>query len=613
MKFLSKVLTVLVFGALLSGCSDFVQDESFVEDSSSDISSDIVPPEESKPRWKVSIRPIGMQLDGVSSLVVASNEGGPRTRSGETEQTNAPYALYSLDADGNIKLTLFYFEVVVHLIEDEIESPGEESPSEEDGEQMVTPDSESDSKPETKSDSDPDTVSGSNSNSGSESDSESDTQEEIIAQYVETIKKELADAIQVVPAIIADFGRYILFSGCQYYINDLVVSDEVRSICEEFIRNEKVQRNGDVFLIRKADGALFDVSSLGILRYKMSKNTMTSDCCEPYNQRSRYYDDDHNQLAEDSYAITPEGDLLVLGKSCIYKVEDNGDAIDFKPVTKSALDAFVMTPDEYLYLYNPHASIFSFVNSYFDISFEGLWRNLCRNQKFEYECYTPDGQFYLLDFSLFEEDEPFYYLGQYIDTATSIIYIRGLRLGGNPIFKTLTLSKGKIQGIRSQTCSGGSDYLDYCPFVIKDENSFYMRDSENNKVIYYIFRTRNCMWVRQDVIGADPSLLDPNNYDYSREEGNFFYGYKLIENQISIKKISVLGILENEELINVEIPHNSISVTANFYEQGGMICVALTGRTNDGGYWSLEYNLTTGEESQVQVENLNVVTIFKIN
>lgn len=612
MKFVSKVWKILFFCAFLNSCSDLVNEESSVDNSlpgsSPDSSTEIVDPEESKPRLKVSIRPIGMEMDGVSSLVVASNEGNTKTRSGDVEQTNAPYALYSLDEEGNIKLTLFYFEVVVHLIEDETESPDGESPdgdspSEEDN--ITKADSEPGTEPDTDSGTEPDT----DSDTDSDPDSEADTQEEIIAQYVETIKKELTDAIQVVPAIMADFGRYIFFSGCQYYINDLVVSDEVRAICEEFIRDEKAQGKGSVFMIRKSDGALFDVSSLDILRYKRGWNTFSyPDCIEQL--RNPHYNDEYNLLAEDSYAITSEGDLLVLGTSCIYKVEDNGDAIDFKPVTKSALDAFILTPDGYIYLYDPLPSILNYLNLPFEFSYWDLRNQLYGNQKFEYECYAPDGKFSMLNLSLFE-DEPFYYLGQWVNQTTSTIYLRGLCLEDGITIRQIPISVGQSQQIRNYKSNVQIHSFEESPFVVIDEHSFYLKGSE--KVISCTFDKRSYNWRLTEVDNADQSLLDPKNYDYCFDDGENFYGYKLVDGQISITKVSSIGILIEQEFVDVEIPHNSISVETEFYEQTGMICVKLSGRTDDGGFWSRDYNLTTREESQIQIENLTVVTIVKIN
>lgn len=607
MKFVSKVSKILFFCAFLNSCSDLVNEELSVDNSlpgsSPDSSTEIVDPEESKPRLKVSIRPIGMEMDGVSSLVVASNEGNTKTRSGDVEQTNAPYALYSLDEEGNIKLTLFYFEVVVHIIEDETESPDGESP---DGDSPSEEDNitKADSEPGTEPGTEPDT----DSDTDSDPDSEADTQEEIIAQYVETIKKELTDAIQVVPAIMADFGRYIFFSGCQYYINDLVVSDEVRAICEEFIRDEKAQGKGSVFMIRKSDGALFDVSSLDILRYKRGWNAFSyPDCIEQL--RNPYYNDEYNLLAEDSYAITSEGDLLVLGTSCIYKVEDNGDAIDFKPVTKSALDAFILTPDGYIYLYDPLPSILSYLNLPFEFPYWDLRNKLYGNQKFEYECYAPDGKFSMLGLSLFE-DEPFYYLGQWVDQTTSTIYLSGLCLEDRITIRQIPISGGQSQNIRRWS-SVQIHSFEESPFIVMDEHTFYLKGSE--EVISCTFNKRSCNWRLTPVKNADQSLLNPANYDYTFDDGENFYGYKLVDGQISITKVSPIGILIEQEFVDVEIPHNSISVETEFYEQIGMICVKLSGRTDDGGFWSRDYNLTTREESQIQIENLSVVTIVKIN
>ena len=142
----------------------------------------------------LSIRPAKLDLNDVSGFVVIDNPVDAKTKSLTSD--SAPQALYSVDANGNIKLSIFYFE-----IEDEDYN----------GNDNVK---------------------------------------------FNKVLKEISDAFQVIPSLVTDFGKYLYFSGCTFQILNPDLSDNARNICEQFISNH--QGNEVAYLIRKSDGAMFN-------------------------------------------------------------------------------------------------------------------------------------------------------------------------------------------------------------------------------------------------------------------------------------------------------------------------------------------------------------------
>ena len=51
----------------------------------------------------------------------------------------------------------------------------------------------------------------------------------------EVLENELKGAIQLVPSLITDLGKYILFSGCQFYVCKADLSEELQQICNMII------------------------------------------------------------------------------------------------------------------------------------------------------------------------------------------------------------------------------------------------------------------------------------------------------------------------------------------------------------------------------------------
>ena len=206
-----------------------------------------------------SIRPAAIDLNGVTGFVVLDNSPAAKTKSETTTSTSQ--ALYSLDANGNIKLSIFYFEIENYNGNDDANTT--------------------------------------------------------------KVLKEISNALQIVPSLVTDFGKYIHFSGCQFQFIDTNISDTARSKCEEFINNNR--GNEVAYLIRKSDGALFNLVEQYFFtyRYDIEKRDF------PHYVPGSY-------IPQYTYYTSIKNNLFVLGNkpTVIYKIEDNGDAVDFRQMTQ---------------------------------------------------------------------------------------------------------------------------------------------------------------------------------------------------------------------------------------------------------------------------------------
>ena len=188
------------------------------------------------------------------------NSNDTRTKS-NPDDSNAQ-ALYSIDKNGEIKITLFYFEVV--------EGDGETS--------------------------------------------------------VNEVLTEISNTLQIVPSLVTDLGKYILFSGCKYQINNSGVSDKALLICETYIRNN--YKENMVYMIRKADGALFDLTDRFFFCYT-TYDEYSPRYFSPYYEGGFY-------IPSVTYLTSQQNNLFVLGGEpyAVFRVEDNGDAVDFRQMTQ---------------------------------------------------------------------------------------------------------------------------------------------------------------------------------------------------------------------------------------------------------------------------------------
>ena len=250
----------------------------------------------------IYIRPVAMDMKDVKGFAIVENN---ITKANSDTTTTAPYSLYSIDENGAVKLSIFYFEVITN--EDE---EGDITQSE--------------------------------------------------------LQKNISDAIQIVPSLVTDFGKYILFSGCEYQLDNTGLSDQEMEVCSRFIaENEKMSEMA--YLIRKSDGALFDLSDQSLFKFHFMTNELgglgeywmqeggfcISDSWAKYlygsNLISQY-------IPTDSYITSTKGNLFV--QSCSNKISkfvDNGDAVDVHQMTQESTPGnygkrFFVDVDENVYM-----------------------------------------------------------------------------------------------------------------------------------------------------------------------------------------------------------------------------------------------------------------------
>ena len=264
-------------------------------------------------------------MDGVKGFAVLGN--APSTKSNtKSDDIPAPYSLYNIDENGQISLSVFYFETKVsHWVE----------VTEEDGSShWVIADDE-------------------------------DTQE--------IIENELKGAIQLVPSLMTDLGKYILFSGCRFNVCRSDLSEELQQICDMIIENlhRRHEYYADEYLLRKSDGALFDITEQEIFSYYCDTGSGINTC-------SRLSEDigSLESIVEDTYFIHNDNIYVKSRNNGVYKIVDNGNAIDISRVTQNeCFDKFVMDKDGNLYaLKRPYDGTFFELHSYlagggFDIKY----------------------------------------------------------------------------------------------------------------------------------------------------------------------------------------------------------------------------------------------------
>ena len=295
---------------ILTGCDDLNNIEDIIgdDDNTPSIGDDDNTPSISDSDNTYLIRPQRINLTGVQGFVIVeNNSNAPRTKAetngdGIDDDTNtSPYFLYTIDKNGEIKLSVFYFEVIT-----------------------------------------------------SEEESGNTTQTQI--------QKEISEALQVVPSLVTDLGKYILFSGCNYQINDSILSDEARIICETFVQENYSPHM--VYMIRKSDGALFDLSDQPIFSYYAFFNDSHYEAFPYY---ENHYDYTYHSgvrwayIPSYIYTTSAKGNLFVRGTSptLISKITDNGDAIDVMQMTQQYMDSitgyiyrFGIDEEENIYVFN---------------------------------------------------------------------------------------------------------------------------------------------------------------------------------------------------------------------------------------------------------------------
>ena len=463
---------------------------------------------------QIKLRPVIMDLEGVTGFVVLENSSTPHTKTSINAEQKATH-LYSIDDKGNITLTLFYFEASSENTTDSLQI---------------------------------------------------------------NIQKEVSNALQVVPSLVTDLGNYIVFSGCSYQISDADMSDLARTTCLEFI-NEQGTRSDITYMIRKSDGALFDLTDQDLFIYSKSD----SDYLAGTGHWSPYY-----YISPKSYIISAKNNLFVRSTTAVHKIEDNGNAVDFRKVTQDlpfrTFELFGIDESENLYFSNPSEHM---------------------DTKLQIHIYKSNGLFDLLDpkadhvFDMITDKGGFIYLFYVPDSIKGFQCAR-LKDCSLEIMSTMEIKQsGSLNSkFRYFRCS----YLGY------NDNCFLWSDYEhllsyNNNLHQFELRdlsedVKAVLDAEYDVIAYGPKTYCANT------EGN------------SVKVIEVDLALESCREYLLEVDMTSILPTNyNVRIMGNHPYMIIDGKNpNNGVDASLTINLVTGENnSSFAADNRNVVSFFRIN
>lgn len=471
------------------------------------------------------IRPAKIDLNGVRGFAVVENSSNTAETRADGDESSYSHLLYTIDENGELHLSIFYFEVV---------------PSE--GGDTKNP------KPE--------------------------------------VMEELSKALQVVPLVVSDLGKYIVFSGCQYEMNDTItMSDEARAICERYTEIANNTAKKKTFLIRKSDGALFDLTDQIIFTFAYIYNDEIE-----YAYESWYLEGAFGwHMPTDRYLTSAKGNLYVQTHRPDYvsQIVDNGDAIDVKKITQDYWDSrFIVDANENIYIY-------------------AYDHSRCRA---ELNIYLSNGKFDVIDMSALEYE---YMDMRYDDNNIAYLFFRN---GGY------------------YDDDKGYDMSYICASILLDGNCI-----ERNKMLirgwaplYYIgYSNGYFKWLYDDVqiltynkdkdewtleeLPEDLRNIFTEKYDFLLC-GVKSYGVNVKGNTFEINEIDIANKSYRQYSFNVDLSYikgqsyNAFMVNESPY-------LVVSGKSSESGAdVSFVINLANGENnSTFATDNRNVVSFFRIN
>lgn len=476
----------------------------------------------------LSIRPKGMDMKGVAGFAIAENTAGTKS---DTEVTySAPYSLYSICDNGEIKLSVFYFEIV-----SSVDTAG-----------VVT---------ETK------------------------------------IQKEISDALQIVPAEINDVGNYILFSGCDYHMDASMLSEEALAICTSYVESNK--RKDMEYLVRKSDGALFDISGQSLFSFER-------------NEWGR-------ELEEDCFMVSKSNSLYVKGGARICKIEDNGDAIDVKQITQK----FYEYHDPQNFAVDTKDNLYVFESNIFDFKYS--------DHKNDIQVYYSAGGFNVIKWPTFSK----------VSDAASVLDICIENHGGPYIFlfdfvlrddnkdvwiacnsveegEVKLISEERLPMLKGDYHVSPRCYLGFWNnsfnWLLRAYSSF--KEYEFFKVLSFNINTNE--WSLESVSEDIEEVLE-TVYD-AYVEGTKCYGVKVNGNTIEVTEIDLVSQSYRSYTISVDLS----GIVLQTYEavlRQGVPYLGIKGKSTANGVdASFMVNLINGENtSTFASDSRNVVSFFRIN
>ena len=557
-KYFALLLSII--GCLMTFSSCDMLNSTATEDIHTPENEDPGKPEEPRDELNIlRIRPKRIDINNSKGFVVFNNTS-VLTRSGidtadstdvkEEIIPSSPYALYNIDNNGNIQLTVFYFEV----------EAGEDSTSVE-------------------------------------------------------VQKELSDALQLVPSIMTDLGDFLLFSFCRLQlINPTSLSEETLKFCnsiqnDEFLFSQIFNcspeyRDRLVYLIRKTDGAMFDLTTQQIFTYAYSALNYQG-CYEDTIYDQGYWIDRLNNvvLAPDKYRISEQGNIFCAGSNKIYKISNNGDKIDVSTMTQhlETFDTFDIDAEENIYI--------------------PVWTINGGGADYSVHIYKSRG-----GFNMSELDEGYYLDMQKDDKGNMFLFRTSNNFYG---FQAISLQDGNCTSLYKSDMDN-NESLDmtcfYFDSVCKDFNyfsTFLGCDNGEFKWLYggYRANTYSGILLSYDTTTNCAKVLDvPANVETALSEkydaiilGNHNIGVRINNDSIEFTDFDILAEKVNKRSYVVEAFKDMVGKKCIISEIGSKVYVCGKS-TLDGTDIHVSVDLKTGENMATYgSDSRNVVSLVRIN
>lgn len=440
------------------------------------------------------------------------------------------------------------------------------------------------------------------------------------------IQKEISNAIQVVPSLVTDFGKYILFSHCRYTLNETELSEKAIAACREFIESKNLlYPDNQAYMIRKSDGALFDLSGQDIFEYRSIQNEHPD---LTYKQGYQHY------IPQFSYLHSPSGNLYSLKHSdavYVYKISDNGNAIDVTQVTQGH-DTSVNYDMGYRFGVDKNDNVYlseggHIEHVYFSDGQYGVLPQLIRNDVGTVDFQTDnDGNLYLFKCDMHEHSEEG---ADGISIPGMETTIHAFKLDGdNCIVRDTLLLFGDYKSFTQEVSLFGAMWddgnlgLKYPQFIGYSDNSFSWVITGCRHLDHYLSTKETFIGVLSYNIDLDELTYEDRSeladklleeYDIA-SYGVKCYGVKVGESSVEVREIDIVENTSRTYTLDAPMP-SSVLNNYYIYNINGAPYLTISGHSTNGGMeTSFTINLINGENnSSFGSDSRKVVSFFRIN
>ena len=509
---------------------------------------------EDKGPIEFQVKPLSIDMRGVTGFTVLENnitEG----RADESDQFFVEYytksTLYSIDANGEISMTVFYFEIT----------------SDQEGNQ------------------------------------------------ISSVEKEIKNSLQIVPYLMTDLGDYVLFSGCKYQITNPNLSQDAIDFCNNYLMMGK--EHGMEFLLRKSDGALFDLTdeanqiksfTYQIIYSNLNQTSFVSNI----DILARMENEDcFCSIAPNSYQTTSTEKLFFLSpQAIINKIENKGNAIDIIQTTQEYTNSndihFRVDNNENIYLFD----IFNENREYLQLYYSnGSYNTIPIKNRTLFDFQTDDQD----NLYLFTTDGIY---GQYLPGGRHL-YVNRITNGEN--YNILDAEVNPlIQTYVANNIPTSFDNTNYNAYLGFNNGEFAWLYGEKNHLNHYdlIILTYNIAEnsITENSISEKFQALLENNYDIIHI-GKTSYLVNVLESSIEVTSYNIL----DDSITTTTYQTDDIKYIAGrnikVVDNNGDIYLQIKGRnTANGAKAKFLMHLNTGDNSSnFAKDNRTVSSFIRIN